>query len=94
MRVACALIGLTTLLASSAWAADCPPGSYPRPGRHGQERQAQLAVKSEYWLTGEWCRQRKRSDVPMNTEMRTLDDDPDYAKARKEKSKPVESPKR
>lgn len=37
MRVACALIGLTTLLASSAWAADCPPGSYPRPGRHGIE---------------------------------------------------------
>jgi UbiD family decarboxylase len=49
------------------------------------ERQAQLAVKSEYWQTGEWCRQRRRSDVPMNTEMRTLEDDPDYATARKEK---------
>jgi UbiD family decarboxylase len=58
------------------------------------ERQAQLAVKSEYWQTGEWCRQRKRSDVAMNTEMRTLDDDPDYGRARAEKAKPVESPKR
>ncbi len=58
------------------------------------ERQAQLAVKSEYWQTGEWCRQRKRSDVPMNTEMRTLDDDPDYQKMRADKAKPVESPKR
>jgi 4-hydroxy-3-polyprenylbenzoate decarboxylase len=58
------------------------------------DRQAQLAVKSEYWQTGEWCRQRKRSDVAMNTEMRTLDDDPDYARARAEKAKPVESPKR
>jgi hypothetical protein len=38
-------------------------------------------VKSEYWQTGEWCRQRRRSDVPMNTEMRTLEDDPDYAAA-------------
>ena len=27
------------------------------------ERQAQLAVKSDYWQTGEWCRQRRRSDV-------------------------------
>ena len=42
------------------------------------ERQAQLAVKSEYWKTGEWCAQRRRSDVKMNTEMRTLEDDPDY----------------
>ena len=59
------------------------------------ERQAQLAVKSEYWQTGEWCRQRKRSDVAMNTEMRTLDDDPDYAKARADRAKKtVESPKR
>ena len=50
------------------------------------ERQAQLAVKSEYWKTGEWCAQRRRSDVKMNTEMRTLEDDPDYrgrARARK-----------
>jgi UbiD family decarboxylase len=52
------------------------------------ERQAELAVKSEYWQTGEWCRQRKRSDVKMNTEMRTLDDDPDYAAARRERQKP------
>jgi len=48
------------------------------------ERQAQLAVKSEYWQTGEWCRQRKRSDVKMNTELRTLPDHPDYAPPRKE----------
>jgi UbiD family decarboxylase len=57
------------------------------------ERQAQLAVKSEYWQTGEWCRQRKRSDVDMNTEMRTLTDDPDYQRMRAEKAKPV-TPKR
>lgn len=58
------------------------------------ERQAQLAVKSEYWQTGEWCRQRKRSDVQMNTEMRTLEDDPDYGPARSARTNPVESPKR
>jgi 3-polyprenyl-4-hydroxybenzoate decarboxylase len=39
------------------------------------ERQAALAVKSEYWQTGEWCRQRRRSDVRMNTESRTLTDE-------------------
>ncbi len=52
------------------------------------EHQAQLAVKSEYWETGKWCAQRRRSDVKMNTEMRTLEDNPDYgrqAKARKKK---------
>ncbi len=38
------------------------------------ERQAQLAVASDYWETGKWCAQRRRSDVAMNTEMRTLDD--------------------
>ena len=43
------------------------------------EHQAELAVKSEYWQTGEWCRQHKRSDVKMNTELRTLADDPDSA---------------
>jgi len=42
------------------------------------EAQAQRAVRSEYWETGEWCAKRRRSDVAMNTEMRTLDDDPDY----------------
>ncbi len=41
------------------------------------ERQAALAVASEYWQTGEWCRQHRRSDVPMNTELRTLADDGD-----------------
>jgi hypothetical protein len=51
------------------------------------ERQAQLAVSSDYWQTGEWCRQRRRSDVAMNTEMRTLDDEPDYAEARKNRPK-------
>jgi 4-hydroxy-3-polyprenylbenzoate decarboxylase len=49
------------------------------------ERQAQLAVNSDYWQTGEWCRQRRRSDVAMNTEMRTLEDDPDYAEARRKR---------
>jgi UbiD family decarboxylase len=49
------------------------------------ERQAQLAVRSEYWQTGEWCRQRRRSDVGMNTELRTLDDEPDYETARRGK---------
>jgi hypothetical protein len=44
------------------------------------ERQAQRAVQSEYWETGEWCAKRRRSDVAMNTEMRTLDDDPDYGR--------------
>ena len=43
------------------------------------ERQAQLAVKSEYWETGKWCAKHRRSDVKMNTEMRTLEDEPDYA---------------
>ena len=42
------------------------------------ENQAQLAVKSEYWETGKWCAKRRRSDVKMNTEMRILEDDPDY----------------
>jgi UbiD family decarboxylase len=37
------------------------------------ERQAQLATKSEYWETGKWSAQRRRSDVEMNTEVRTLD---------------------
>ncbi|MBX9846030.1 MAG: UbiD family decarboxylase [Xanthobacteraceae bacterium] len=50
------------------------------------ERQAQLAVQSEYWKTGEWCIQRRRSDVGMNTELRTLDDEPDYTIVRKERA--------
>ena len=45
------------------------------------------AMKSEYWQTGEWCRQRQRSDVAMNTEMRTLDDDPGYAEAKRRRQK-------
>jgi 4-hydroxy-3-polyprenylbenzoate decarboxylase len=41
------------------------------------EEQAQLAVKSEYWETGKWAAQNRRSDVGMNTDMRTLEDDSD-----------------
>jgi 4-hydroxy-3-polyprenylbenzoate decarboxylase len=37
------------------------------------EAQAQRAVQSEYWETGRWCAEHRRSDVPMNTEIRTLD---------------------
>jgi len=51
------------------------------------ERQAQLAVKSEYWETGKWCAKRRRSDVAMNTEMRTLKDDPDYGGRARSKKK-------
>ena len=36
-------------------------------------QQAQRAVRGEYWETGTWCAEHRRSDVPMNTEMRTLD---------------------
>ena len=39
------------------------------------ERQAQRAVKSECWETGKWCAEHRRSDVKMNTEMRTLEGD-------------------
>jgi 3-polyprenyl-4-hydroxybenzoate decarboxylase len=41
------------------------------------EREAQLAVKSEYWDTGKAFAERRRSssDVSMNTEIRTLNDD-------------------
>ncbi|MEE9195924.1 MAG: UbiD family decarboxylase, partial [Alphaproteobacteria bacterium] len=39
------------------------------------EHMAQLAVKSEYWETGKIIAQRRRSDVAMNTEIRTLKDD-------------------
>ena len=51
------------------------------------ERQAELAVRSEYWQTGEWCIQHRRSDVGMNTEMRTLDCEPDDKTARRKKGK-------
>ena len=37
------------------------------------EEQAQRAVRDEYWETGKWCAAHRRSDVPMNTEIRTLD---------------------
>jgi UbiD family decarboxylase len=37
------------------------------------EQQAERAVRSEYWETGRWCAEHRRSDVPMNTEIRTLD---------------------
>jgi 4-hydroxy-3-polyprenylbenzoate decarboxylase len=42
------------------------------------ERQAELAVRSEYWETGKWSAERRRSDVEMNTEVRTLKLDPDF----------------
>jgi 4-hydroxy-3-polyprenylbenzoate decarboxylase len=42
------------------------------------EREAQLAVKSEYWETGKWAAERRRSDVEMNTEVRMLDLGPDF----------------
>jgi UbiD family decarboxylase len=36
------------------------------------EAQAQRAVLSDYWETGQWCAEHRRSDLPMNTELRTL----------------------
>ncbi|MCH8091931.1 MAG: hypothetical protein IIC57_06260 [Proteobacteria bacterium] len=43
------------------------------------EHMAELATKSEYWETGKIIAQRRRSDVAMNTEIRTLKDDGDDA---------------
>ncbi|MCH8097119.1 MAG: UbiD family decarboxylase [Proteobacteria bacterium] len=37
------------------------------------EHMAELAVRSEYWETGKIYAQRRRKDVEMNTEVRTLD---------------------
>lgn len=37
------------------------------------EVMARRAVRSEYWKTGEIIAQARRNDVPMNTEIRTLD---------------------
>jgi UbiD family decarboxylase len=42
------------------------------------EHQAQLAVRGDYWETGKWAAERRRSDVGMNTEVRTLELDPDF----------------
>ncbi|MDX1485958.1 MAG: UbiD family decarboxylase, partial [Alphaproteobacteria bacterium] len=39
------------------------------------ERMAERAVKSEYWETGKIFAQRRRKDVEMNTEIRTLKDE-------------------
>jgi 4-hydroxy-3-polyprenylbenzoate decarboxylase len=39
----------------------------------GLEAMARRAVKSEYWTTGQIIAQRRRGDVPINTEIRTLD---------------------
>ena len=36
---------------------------------------ADFAVKSEYWQTGKVITQRRRNDVAMNTEVRTLKDE-------------------
>jgi len=38
------------------------------------EGQAQRAVRGEYWQTGQWSAERRRSDVPMGTEIRTLEE--------------------
>jgi len=51
------------------------------------ERQASLAVQGEYWQTGEWCKANRRSDVPMNTELRTLDGARQAKRARRSVSK-------
>ena len=40
----------------------------------GLEIMARRAVRSEYWETGQIIAQRRRGDIPMNTEVRTLDD--------------------
>jgi len=40
------------------------------------EHMAELAVRSEYWETGKIYAQRRRKDVEMNTEVRTLDEEP------------------
>jgi hypothetical protein len=37
------------------------------------EQAAQLAVAGDYFKTGESLVQRRRSDLPMNTEVRSLD---------------------
>ena len=39
------------------------------------EHMADFAVKSEYWQTGKVIAQRRRNDVAMNTEVRTLKDE-------------------
>ena len=38
------------------------------------EVMARRAVRSEYWDTGKIIAQRRRNDLPMNTEVRTLDE--------------------
>ena len=40
----------------------------------GLETMARRAVRSEYWTTGQIIAQRRRGDVPINTEVRTLDE--------------------
>ena len=40
----------------------------------GLETMARRAVKSEYWTTGQIIAQRRRGDVAINTEVRTLDE--------------------
>ena len=39
------------------------------------EKMADLAVKGDYWQTGQVMAQRRRNDVAMNTEVRTVDKD-------------------
>ncbi len=38
------------------------------------EHQARLAVSGEYWQTGQWCAQHRRTDVALGTEMNVLDE--------------------
>jgi 4-hydroxy-3-polyprenylbenzoate decarboxylase len=38
------------------------------------EQMAERATNGDYWRNGELNAQRRRSDVAMNTEVRTLDD--------------------
>jgi UbiD family decarboxylase len=41
----------------------------------GFEQQAKRATDGDYWKTGEANAQRRRSDLPMNTDVRSLDDE-------------------
>jgi UbiD family decarboxylase len=65
-------LGLPTLRPESPWF------GYSL-GEWGEdlEEMADRAVKSEYWETGKIYAQRRRSDVAMNTEVRTVSDEPE-----------------
>ena len=65
-------LGLPTLRPESPWF------GYSL-GEWGEdlEEMAGRAVKSEYWETGKIYAQRRRSDVAMNTEVRTVAEEPE-----------------